>query len=587
MPESTPENASLINKPINTNVQEGKQTSKGRNKKGSRKKTRVVRQPQGEDLQKLGRIVRQIVGVRPDLVGATSGHNPDVHDASGDGVHVQRGEVLPGQTHSVSNTADSGQQRGSTPHSTTSVHIDAGVIELFKSWDDPCVFGEWLFDSPLEQWQRETLYEFAKTGRIARAVCNGGGKTRLFAIAGPWWLVKRKNPRVVMTAGAYRQLDCMRDELAIPIAKGKLPGWQLKEHELIHPDGAKMLWYSADNPGLFEGQHAENLALFADESKSIKDDIALAFERLQPKVMLCMSSPGGASGWFYKCFGSLRKFWNTAHVKAETCSRIPKEWIAQMREMHKENPELLASMLDAQFVSSEPDIFIQLGWINRLLENPPRYNPGQRVAGIDLSASVDGDESVIIVRDGNKIIEIVAWRDPDPMRVAGKCMAELARLGVPKENVFADAGGLGSGIVARMREIGWPVHGVQFGASPLAKSERIQNRATEVWDTMANEIQFQRIILPNDSELITQLTSRKFHIPSSGKLKLETKQEMKKRGLPSPDRADALALCLQNPEGARATQFINYFSNDNNRSPYNPDERSGFMSADGRFDFGN
>jgi hypothetical protein len=180
---------------------------------------------------------------------------------------------------------------------------------------DPIAFGEWLYDSPLEQWQRDTLAAFAKGGRVARAVCNGGGKTRLFAIAGCWYLVSRKKARVVMTAGAARQLDVLRDELSIPYRAGKLDGFKLIEHELEHPDGSKMLWYSADNPGLFEGQHADNLALFIDEAKSVPDDIALASYRLQANVTLCMSSPGAAVGWFYNCFSSQKEFWNTAQIR--------------------------------------------------------------------------------------------------------------------------------------------------------------------------------------------------------------------------------------------------------------------------------
>ncbi len=421
------------------------------------------------------------------------------------------------------------------------------AIELYKSFCDPVIFGEWLFDARLEEWQRDALRDFAKGGRVARAVCNGGGKTRLFAIAGTWNLVIRKNPRSVMTAGVYRQLDAMRDELEIPIRNKKLEGWKLLEHELIHPDGSKFLWYSSDNPGLFEGQHADNLALLIDEAKSVPDAIALASHRLQAKATLAMSSPAAASGWFYGCFSTHKEFWRTAQVKAETVKRIPKEWIAEMRKMHANHPELLASMLDAEFTTNDPNSLIRLEWINRILAAPPRPMLGKLVAGIDLSASVDGDESVIIIRDGNHIKHLIAWRDSDPMRVAGRCMLELRAHNVPKENVFADSGGLGAGIVSRMQELGWPVNGVQFGGSPNSKTERVGNKMTELWDNMAEEIANGRVILPDDAKLISQLTARKSIIMSSGRLKLETKAEMKKRGVESPDRADALALSLMIP----------------------------------------
>ena len=356
-----------------------------------------------------------------------------------------------------------------------------------------------------------------------------------------------------MTAGASRQLDVLRDELAIPYRAGKLDGFKLIEHELEHPDGSKMLWYSADNPGLFEGQHSENLALFIDEAKSVEDDIALASNRLQANTTLVMSSPGAATGWFYNCFSSQKEFWRTAQIKAETVKRIPKEWIEEMRRMHRNHPDLLSSMLDAEFTSNDPNALIQLEWVNRCIKNPTRWIKGYLTAGIDLSASLSGDQSAIVIRDGNKIIAIIAWRDSDPMRVAGRCIVELNNYKVPKTNIFADAGGLGAGIVSRMQEIGWPVNGVQFGGAPLAKTERIKNRMTELWDNMAEELANQRIILPDDPQLIAQLTGRKVIPTSTGQLRLETKAEMKKRGLDSPDIADALALSLMDTGAQKVT----------------------------------
>jgi hypothetical protein len=201
-------------------------------------------------------------------------------------------------------------------------------------------------------------------------------------------------------------------------------------------------------------------------------------------------------------------------------------------------------MLDAEFTSNDPNALIQLEWVNRCINNPTRWIKGQLYAGIDLSASLEGDESVIVIRDGNKIVQIIAWRDSDPMRVAGRCILELNKYKVPKTNVFADAGGLGAGIVSRMQELNWPVNAIQFGGAPKAKTQRIKNRMTELWDNMAEQLANQQLILMDDPILIGQLTSRKVIPTSTGQLKLETKAEMKKRGLASPDRADAFALAL-------------------------------------------
>lgn len=465
--------------------------------------------------------------------------------------------------------------------------ISSEVRHLAASFDDPVIFGEWLYECKLDEWQCHTLRKLCDLSndaprRIARAVCNGGGKTRLFAVAGCWILLKRRNARVVHTAGAFRQCMVLKDELSLVIHK--LSGWQLKEQELLHCDGiSKMLWYSADHPGLFEGQHSENMALFIDEAKSVKNEIGINSERLQAKYTLVMSSTGGASGWFYDCFASKKRFWDVDKIKASTISRLKKDWINQMREMWADHPELLSSMLDSEFTSSDPDSFIQVKDVNRVIETPPQWMRGLKRAGIDLASSLKGDMCVIVIMDGNKVVEIIAWRDDDEVRIAAKCITELRQRSVLQENVNADAGGVGSAIVKIMQYQGYCVNEIAFGGVPLVRNDRIVNRMTELWDNMASDIKMMRLILPKNDDMIDQLTKRKAQVLASGKLKLESKTEMKARGLSSPDIADAIALALVMPAFQRKSPIQK--SGEDFGIPGNGDDGS-FRSIDGRFSLG-
>lgn len=336
----------------------------------------------------------------------------------------------------------------------------------------------------------------------------------------------------------------------------KLDGWRLNEHELIHPDGTKFLWYSADNAGLFEGQHAKKMGLFIDEAKSVPPEIAAASERLQADHTLVMSSAGGAVGWFYDLFTRHRTRWRTAAIDARQSSRISAKWVEEVKALHGEASPLFRSSVLAEFSQSDEGAFISLEAVQRCIRQPPSPSGREIVAGVDLSASDGGDESVIVVRRGNAVASIVAFRDSDSMRVAGRCIMALSDHRIPRGCVFADAGGLGVGIVDRMRELGWPVNGVHFGGSPLSADPRFGNRMTELWCRMKEEIEACRIALPSDDALIAQLTGRRAIVQSSGKIKLESKAEMKRRGLPSPDRADALALALLSPSAGRIRRTI-------------------------------
>jgi len=94
---------------------------------------------------------------------------------------------------------------------------------------------------------------------------------------------------------------------------------------------------------------------------------------------------------------------------------------------------------------------------------------------------------------------------------------------------------------------------VNNGSRPTSdEEEHYENRGTEAWAAVRDILQesFSKhlqggaasVELPNDERLITQLTQRKFRMTSKGKIALERKEDMKKRGLDSPDRADAVVL---------------------------------------------
>jgi hypothetical protein len=94
-----------------------------------------------------------------------------------------------------------------------------------------------------------------------------------------------------------------------------------------------------------------------------------------------------------------------------------------------------------------------------------------------------------------------------------------------------------------LAEAGWEVNRVNFGSTAY-DTDAYTNRAAEMWYTMAKKIEAAEVILPEDEDLTAQLTCRRTITNSKGKLGVESKDSMRSRGLASPDRADALALCL-------------------------------------------
>lgn len=124
------------------------------------------------------------------------------------------------------------------------------------------------------------------------------------------------------------------------------------------------------------------------------------------------------------------------------------------------------------------------------------------------------------------------------MAAVGRFLVEFRKAGLTAEETFADEGGMGKSMCDRMDEMGWFINRVNNGGTPLDR--RYRNRGAEMWHETASAVSKGEVILPNDAQLLAQLTTRRVKIESDGRLGLVSKEDMRKTGLPSPDRADAV-----------------------------------------------
>ncbi len=170
------------------------------------------------------------------------------------------------------------------------------------------------------------------------------------------------------------------------------------------------------------------------------------------------------------------------------------------------------------------------------------------------------DESVIFVRNGFRVLPAITFRGVNTSRLA----TEIIRIcrdyytqGYTKTiEIKVDDTGLGAGVTdqletAQNNEKIKPNPAFNLSVLPLVNNAEAgdpdyKDLGTELWGNVKKAL--ETVSLPDDQELIEQLTNRRYHIEPDGRIKLERKEDMKKRGIHSPDRADALALCLYNPQ---------------------------------------
>jgi len=163
--------------------------------------------------------------------------------------------------------------------------------------------------------------------------------------------------------------------------------------------------------------------------------------------------------------------------------------------------------------------------------------------GVDI-ARYGGDESVAYVRVGSAVVAADYWRNNDTMQSAGR-IANLARQWSPS-SIKVDEIGVGAGVVDRLREEKFPVIGVNVGNKAI-DPENYFNRRAELYAGLAQRFKDGDISLPGeDPILLGQLCALKKQFTPKGQMKLESKDDMRKR-LPkmgSPDRAEALMLAF-------------------------------------------
>lgn len=180
---------------------------------------------------------------------------------------------------------------------------------------------------------------------------------------------------------------------------------------------------------------------------------------------------------------------------------------------------------------------------------------GPVVAGVD-PARFGDDRTALIFRQGRRSYGLKTWQGLDTMQVAGMCRRVLESDAPRVAKVFIDVGGLGAGVVDRLREMGFAsrVCAVNFGGKAL-QPERYVNRRAEMWggirDWLSDDLPAR---LPDNDALQADLTGPSYSYDSSSRLVLESKDAMKKRGVRSPDLADALALTFAAPVRSGGTR---------------------------------
>jgi len=222
---------------------------------------------------------------------------------------------------------------------------------------------------------------------------------------------------------------------------------------------------------------------------------------------------------------------------------LPADYEATLRELYPD--ELVKQLLEGDWDALEAGNYLfKYGDIKQAVEKDiPVEKDEPNIMGVDIARFGD-DNSVAIVRRGSKVEWMEKWAKTDLMDTTGRVVNLIDRLSPSMVNL--DVIGLGSGVFDRLIELKYKnVNGINVAEAAQGKDkEKFANLRAEIYFGLSKKFEDEEISIPDDLEILAQLSSIKYRFNSKGQLQVESKEDMKKRGVKSPDKADALALAF-------------------------------------------
>lgn len=400
---------------------------------------------------------------------------------------------------------------------------------------------------------------------------HGIGKSALEAWTIKWFNYSRPFPKIPCTAPTQHQLhDILWAELSKwnnRAADGWLFEWTAERfYHKAHPERWFAVARTASTPDALQGFHEEHIFYVIDEASGVKDKIFEpvlgALTSPNSKFLLC-GNPTLLVGFFYDAFNKNRSQFNTFHVDSRNSSRVDKEFIQMIIDMYGEDSDVFRVRVAGDFPNAEPDSFIPLNWVEKasIIKTLVLQQGIRRLdIGVDVARFGDDESVIASLIDKKKQLPSEIYRHNDTMKLTGHLVQKVERhiKTTQQIHVKIDCDGLGVGVYDRFKEIilqkQWRnvfVYEGHFGGKggKLKSGDPVEfeNSTGLMWGTVRENLRTGNIELWNDQEQITQLSNRKYRVSSDGEISLEKKEEMKKRGRKSPDRADGLVLAVWDP----------------------------------------
>jgi hypothetical protein len=488
---------------------------------------------------------------------------------------------------------------------------------------DPVLFATHMLGVDLWPREVEILRAIKDHRRTAIKACHGVGKTFTLAVATLWWLARYPEGVVLMTSPTQRQV---RTQLWLEIhrlvERAKVPYPKLKTTELkFRGDNNFAIGFATNQSENFQGYHGKDVLIIADEAPGIESGIwdAIAGTMAGGRVHIVMAgNPTVPSGAFFDAFMKDRSLWKCFTIDAFDSPNlkglnldqllrldsaeggplddnpfpylVTRRWVYEQHQSwwhgsESSSPNWLSRVM-ARFPDQAQDALIKLTWLERAKQRTLK-EPAGAAGNLPLFAGVDvgGGQAETVVyiceRRENRwrIVAMRAWLGED---TRGQVVAFLSEFRGRLAVVYVDGIGIGHNFGLHLRDQRFPVELINVALPCESQpnlgendpARRFVNQKARSYQSLADALERDQLDGLTDEETIAQLAGIRRELDSQGRLKIESKESARTRGVRSPDRAEALmlALCKPPPEYAyRSIRELPPLHQDGaSPSPYSP-----------------
>jgi hypothetical protein len=427
--------------------------------------------------------------------------------------------------------------------------------DMVRQWRaDPVGFIDKILGVKLWSKQAQIAESVRDNPRTAVRSCSAAGKTAVSACIVLWFLYAFRPCWVLTTARSARQVrEQLWREIRFRHASALIPlGGDVTQQKIDLEARWAAIGFSTDEPDRITGFHNENVLVVIDEAAGLGDEVygaidnplAAGFTRL-----LLLGNPTNNLGKFHDAFAE--ESYKSFHISAfDTPSftgdnnfpfLISPQYVEQKKKEWGEDSPLYEVYILGNFPSGEGDRLIPFAVADAAINRDIVPDKDDIITiGVD-TARFGEDENALYVRKGMKVIDSLFWRKSDTEGCIGRIHTKIKEHNPSIVNVDE---GYNPGVVDGLKKLGLPVNGIASQSS-ASDTQTFANIRAEMWWTLAQRFKRGEIQIPDDKLLLKQLTDIKLKDPNKlAQMLIESKKEMRSRGVSSPDRGDALALCF-------------------------------------------